>query len=102
MLVQRESARARKARIKLEKRKHISTEEPGPEQPFRELLSGVLPRQSIAEEVLIQAFDSRGRFREEASFFAHLYCDREANAYEGITLFDMWSLHDDFEVPDPD
>ena len=101
-LVQRESARALKERKLREKRKRRSRAEPGPEQPFRELLEGILPAQALAEEVLIRALDTRGAVRKEAHYFAHLYCDREANAYEFVTLFDMWSMPDELEIPDPD
>jgi hypothetical protein len=80
----------------------LSEPELGPEQPFRMLLSGILPDQALAEELLTKAFDAHGPMRKEAEFFAHLYCDREANAYEGLTLFDLWSEESLIEVPDPD
>ena len=101
-LVQRESKKQAKARRKLETGNPSPMLEFGDAQPLRELLEGVLPDQTLAEAALLQALDSSDAYRKEASYFAHLYCDREANAYEGMSLFDLWGLPDELEVPDPD
>lgn len=74
----------------------------GKSLPFRDLLEGRLPDQSVAEEALIGALDALAPMRKEASYFSHLYCDREANAYEGISLMDFWGTGLEVEVPDVD
>lgn len=102
VVVQRDSTRARKAWKKRHKKEPPRFPELGPEQPLRELLEGVLPQQSSAEEALLRVLDGRAILRAEADFFAHVYCDREANAYEDMTLFDLWAMPAEFEVPDPD
>ena len=66
------------------------------------LLRGVLPDQDLAEAHLVARLDAPGVLRGEAEFFAHLYCDRDGRAYEGITLYDVWSSGADLEVPDID
>ncbi len=69
---------------------------------LRLLLRGILPDQDLALAAVQKSLDRLASLRREAEFFAHLYCDREANAYAGITLGDAWSSDFEFEVPDVD
>ena len=78
-----------------------ATEESAIDQ-LRRLLHGVLPGQEMAQALLLQAMDRPGALRAEAEYFAHLYCDRDANAYEGITLLEVWDSGILMEIPDPD
>ena len=66
------------------------------------LLDGVLPDQGLAEAVLLRELDRGGPVRKEAEYFAHTYADRQARAYDGITLFDAWTADIELEIPDPD
>jgi len=69
---------------------------------LRELLAGRLPDQDLAEALVLRALDATGPLRAEAEYFAHLYCDREANAFAGVTLYDAWLGGRLVEVPDVD
>lgn len=77
-------------------------EEPDEVAALRELLAGIPPDQDLAEAALLAELDRGSGLRPVADFFAHLYSDRDGNAYRGITLFDAWSSDFEFEVPDVD
>jgi hypothetical protein len=72
------------------------------ERALTALVAGVLPDQDLAEALVAQVMDRAGLTRKEAEFFGHLYADREARAFEGITLFEVWSRSVPLEVPDVD
>ena len=69
---------------------------------FKLLLRGVLPDEDLARAVLLSQFDREGTLLAETEFFAHAYSDRDGNAYEDISLAEVWSSSVELEVPDVD
>lgn len=71
-------------------------------EELAELLEGRLPEHDLARALVLEALDRSARYRVEAEYFAHLYTDRDGNAYPDVTLFDVWSTGIEVEVPDVD
>lgn len=71
-------------------------------QRMANMLRGLPPDVDLARAQLLKRLDRAGVIRAESKFFAHLYSDRDGNAYEGITLFDVWANEVPLEVPDVD
>jgi len=67
-----------------------------------QLLQGGLPDEDLARAVLLSQFEVEGTLLAETEFFAHAYSDRDGNAYEGLSLAEVWSSSVELEVPDVD
>lgn len=72
-----------------------------PTRRFEELLAGRSPDHDLCEALVLRAIDD-GEQTTVLAAFAHLYTDRDGNAYPGITLYDAWSSGASIEMPDVD
>ena len=68
---------------------------------FENALAGFPPDLDLAEALVLRALDD-GSQQTELGAFAHLYTDRNGNAYPGVTLFDAWNSGEPIEMPDID
>ena len=69
---------------------------------LRLLLRGELPDEDLARAVILSQLKSSGVLLAETEFFAHSYSDRDGNAYQGMSLAEVWSSSVELEVPDVD
>jgi hypothetical protein len=58
--------------------------------------------QDLAEAILLSRLDEKRSFEKEANFFAHDYADLNAKAYDGISLYKVWSHQIPLDVPNVD
>lgn len=76
---------------------------PSRDQRFENALRGAHPKADLALALVLDRIDTReGSMDAEIRWFEHTYCDREGNAFPGITLFDAWTTTATCEVPDVD
>lgn len=68
---------------------------------FENALAGFPPDLDLAEALVLRTLDD-GSQQTELGAFAHLYTDRNGNAYPGVTLFDAWNSGEGIEMPDID
>jgi hypothetical protein len=68
---------------------------------FENALAGFPPDLDLAEALVLRALDD-GSQQVALGAFAHLYTDRNGNAYPGVTLYDAWNSGEGMEMPDID
>ena len=58
--------------------------------------------QDLAEAILLARLDGPRKFAKEDGFFAHDYADLSSKAYDGISLYRVWSHQIPLDVPNID
>ncbi len=74
----------------------------GYDEVFRNALAGYPPGSDHAVARVIDALDKDVAQRKLGAWFAHTYCDLDARAYPGVTLYDAWFSGKPVDVPDVD
>lgn len=69
---------------------------------FANALAGHPPGSDHAVARVIDALDKDEAQRRLGAWFAHTYCDLDARAYPGVTLYDVWYSGKPVDVPDVD
>lgn len=69
---------------------------------FQNYVRGYPPGADHAVARILAALDHDPGQRKLASYFGHLYADRNGGVYEDVTLFDAWHSGTVVEVPDTD
>lgn len=74
----------------------------GYDEVFQNALAGHPPGSDHAVARVIEALDRDEAQRKLGAWFAHTYCDLDARAYPGVTLYDAWFSGKPVDVPDVD
>lgn len=69
---------------------------------FANALAGYAPGSDHAVARVLDVLDDDEAQRRLGAWFAHTYCDLDAHAYPGITLYDVWYSGKPVDVPDVD
>jgi hypothetical protein len=62
-------------------------------------LAGFPVDQDLAEAILLARLDAPRKFAKQDNFFAHDYADLKSKAYDGISLYRVWSHQIPLDVP---